>query len=569
VACTSADAPELDPSAESPDPSAASSDPQPSGVTVVTNADVYTVDQSRSRAEAFAYDADGVIIAVGTEVDVFAAVGTDRSSGADVIDAGGRLVLPGFQDAHVHVPEAGLNAELCFFPDGLVLDDYEALAVKCAAEQAGSDWVRAAGAPLFDLRDTPELPLAVLDRAVPDRPAIVLDNLGHAVWTNSLGLAAAGIDAESPDPQGGVFHRNADGELTGLLLEDAQQLVRNAAAPNDETNYRGLLIALDELASQGVTTISDAGGFWGQNHPAAWQRAADARELTVRAFNSLYVYPDLDIDEQLAEFKQRFSNNPESLLQFDTAKVYVDGILDLGTAKLLEPYDVPTDANYPNGFDYFTAEQLQTYVTELHAIGYRINFHAVGDAAVRDALDAVEAIAESAEAIAQRRHRLTHTYLVNPADLPRFAGLGVIVDHQQSADAVATDYHDFLAEFIGERADDLIPTATLLEAGVAMSLSSDWDAGPLPPLGTIERSLTREANAVPDLDTAIALVTIDAAFALGHDGRTGSIEVGKQADWILLDQNIFDGAIESIDDAVVLLTVLAGTEVYRSTNFSS
>lgn len=551
-----------------PDQSSSPPDPELSGITIVRNADVYTVDESRSRAEAFAYDTAGVIIAVGSEADLLTELGADRVEGANVIDAGGRLILPGFQDAHVHVLEAGINGEVCFFPDGLTLDDYEALAVDCADEQADSDWVRAAGASLFDLRDTTELPLEVLDRAVPDRPAVVLDNLGHAVWTNSLGLEAAGISADAPNPQGGVFHRTADGDLTGLLLEDAQQLVRNAAAPDDATNHRGLLSALDELARNGITTISDAGGYWGQNHPATWQRAADAGELTVRAFNSLYVYPDLDIDAQLAEFELRLTNDTESLLQFDTAKVYVDGILDLGTAKLLEPYDVPIDANYPNGFDYFTADQLRTYVAELHAIGYRINFHAIGDAAVRDALDAIEAIEDSPDAIAERRHRSTHTYLVDPADITRFADLGVTVDHQQSADAVVTDYHDFLAGFIGERAYDLIPTATLLTAGASMSLSSDWDAGPLPPLGTIERSLTREVNAVPDLDTAIALATADAAFALGHDDRTGSIEVGKQADWILLDQNIFEGAAESIDDAAVLLTVLAGIEVYRSTDFS-
>lgn len=545
----------------------------PQAPTIVSNAMVYTVDNRWSVAEAFAYDADGVIIAVGSEAEVRAAVNGDTVNGvnghAREIDAGGNTILPGFQDPHVHVPEAGINEEVCFLPDGLGLEDYETLLADCADAQPDADWVRAAGASLFDLRATEELPVEVLDRAVPDRPAVVLDNLGHAVWTNALGLAAAGIDDSTPDPQGGVLHRDGAGRLTGLLLEDAQQLVRNAAAPDGDTNYRGLLVALEQLAENGITTISDAGGYWGQGHPAAWERAATEGTLTVRAMNTLYVYPDLPVDEQLAEFERRFSDDPKALLQFDTAKVYVDGILDLGTALLIDPYDEPVDANYPSGFRYFTTDQLHRYVDGLHAIGYRINFHVIGDLAVREALDAVANIADEPATVADRRHRATHTYLVAPADLDRFAGLGVVADFQQSPDAIDPDYHRYLAQFIGDRAFDLIPTGQLINADAAVTLSSDWDAGPLSPLGTIARSLTRETNPVPDLETAVALATIDAAYALGHDDRTGSIEVGKQADYVILNQDLFSVDVTDITKTEVLLTVLAGTEVYRSSRFDS
>ncbi len=542
-------------SADSDDPSVPFSG---NATTVVVNAAVYTVDETMEWAEAFAYDADGTIIAVGSEADVTAVAGVD----ATLIDAAGNLIVPGFQDAHVHVPEAGINLEVCFMPGGLSIEDYEDIAVGCAEEQPDSTWVRAAGASLFDLRDTDESPLDVLDRAVPDRPMIVLDDLGHAIWTNSLGLEAAGIDNGDENPQGGVLHRTADGRLSGLLLEDAQQLVRNAAAPDDDTNYRGLLAALDELALNGVTTISDAGGYWGQNHPAAWQRAHAEGALTVRAMNTLYVYPDHPIDQQIAEFEARFSDDPDSMLQFDTAKVYIDGILDLGTALLLDPYDVAIDAHYPSGFAYFTDEQLATYVAALHAIGYRINFHAIGDAAVRSVLDSIEAIDDDPESIADRRHRSTHTYLVHPDDVDRFAELGVVADFQQSDDATTIAYHEFLSDFIGDKAFDLVPTAQLIEAGASVTLSSDWDAGPLPPLGTIERSLTREANSVPDLATAIRLSTLDAAYALGHDDRTGSIEVGKLADYVVLDTNIFDVVVDDIDEANVVLTVVGGETVF-------
>lgn len=540
-----------------------STDPAPpvstNDITVVTNARVYTVDPDQPWAEAIAYDSTGIIVAVGSADTVLAAAG----AGATTIDADGSMILPGFQDAHVHVPEAGINASLCFIT-GQDLGRLETQATSCAARQTDSEWVLAAGPSLFALRDTDELPVDVLDRAIPDRPALILDDLGHAVWTNTLGLEAAGIRPDDPDPQGGVLHRDpTTGRLTGLLLEDAQQLVRNAAAADDDTNYDGLLAALEELNANGVTAVSDAGGYWAQNHPAAWQRASDEETLTVRAANSLYVYPDLDVESQLAEFEARFSDDSD-LLRYDTAKIYIDGILDLGTAALLEPYDVPIDPLYPSGFSYFAPEQLQTYVSELHAIGYRVNFHVIGDRAVRDALDAVEAIDDDPEAIADRRHRATHTYLVDTEDLGRFAEIGVIADFQQSPDAIDPFYHEFLAEFIGHRAFDLIPTAQLLEAEATVTLSSDWDAGPLPPLGTIQRSLTRPANAVGDLETAIAMHTIDAAYALGHDDTTGSIEVGKFADFVVLDQDLFEIDPSRIDRTRILATYLAGQTVHTS-----
>lgn len=533
--------------------------------TVVVNAEVYTLDPKRPWAEALAYSGDGVLLAVGDEDDVRDRAGDDPK----VVDAGGRMVLPGFQDTHLHVPEAGINENLCLLPPGLTLARYERLIADCAAGQPDAPWVLAAGASLFDLRDADELPIDVLDRAVPDRPALVLDDLGHAAWTNSRGLEAAGIGENDADPQGGVFLRDpATAALTGLLLENAQQRVRNAAALDDDAVYAGLLVALRELARNGITSVSDAGGFWGQNHPAAWERALDEGTLTVRAQNALYVYPDLDVDEQLVKLRKRFRDEPDSLLRFNTAKVYIDGILDLGTAAMIEPYDVPVDPAFSSGFFYFRPAQLQTYVSELHDLGYRIHFHAIGDAATRAALDAVEAIDDDSAAVAARRHRITHTYLVGAADAPRFAELGVTADFQVGPESTDPEYHAYLSEFIGDRAVDLIPVQRLLDAGADVSLSSDWDADPLSPFGTIERAVTRETEAVADVETAIELVTLAAAYALGHDDVTGSLEVGKQADYVVIDQNLLEIDVRDIGETRVLLTVLAGRETYRSPSLS-
>ncbi|MFN0154937.1 MAG: amidohydrolase [Gaiella sp.] len=529
--------------------------------TIVTNAAVYTLDPDQPWAQAFAYETDGTIIAVGSEQKVSQRAGAD----AAVIDAGGRMVLPGFQDTHVHVPEAGINPDLCFMESGSSLAEYGRMAAQCAARQSDSRWVRAAGPSLFDLLDADELPIDVLDRAIPDRPALILDDLGHAVWTNSAGLEAAGIGQDDPDPQGGIIHRDpASGRLTGLLLENAQQRIRNVASPDGETTYAGLLAALAELARNGITSVSDAGGFWRQGHPEAWQRASREGTLTVRALNALYVYPDVDTYEQLAEFERRLTDNPKRLLRFNTAKIYVDGILDLGTAALLDRYDDPIDPDRPSGFLYFRPSQLEQYVSALHALGYRMNFHVIGDAATRAALDAVEAIEADPEEVAERRHRTTHTYLVHPDDADRFVELGVVADFQVGPEAIDPTYHEYLSEFVGDRAFDLIPVRRLLDTGAHVSLSSDWDADPLSPFGTIERALTRDRNAVRELETAIALVTIDAAYALSQEDTTGSIEVGKYADYVIIDQNLFEVDTDDIDRTEVLLTALGGRETYRS-----
>jgi predicted amidohydrolase YtcJ len=541
------------------------SDVIPQGaITLLHNAQIYTVNPAQPWAEAMAYDDSGSIIAVGTLQGVEAAIG----SVALRLDAQARMVLPGFIDTHVHVPEAGINESLCLLPANKSIDVYENLIRQCAKTQSEDHWVRAAGASLFNLRDSDELPLDVLDRAVPDRPVLVLDDLGHAIWTNSKGLQEASITADSPDPQGGVLLRDSKtGLLTGLLLEDVQQLVRNAAATDADTNYKGLLSALGVLAENGITAISDAGGYWAQGHVDAWLRAEAAQTLSVRAANSLYVYPDMNREEQLASFKRLYKNDPLSLLQFNSAKIYIDGILDLGTALLLKPYNDPVDSNYPSGFSYFKTKQLNDYVEQLSRMGYRAHFHVIGDKAVRLALDSIEALSTSAAQMSGRAHRTTHTYMVDRADMPRFAQLGVVADMQVGQGSTDLLYHDDLYEIIGERAYELLPVPEMLEAGAKVSLSSDWDADPLSPLGIIQRSMLRDSHAIDDLGTAIRLVTRDAAFALGLGGVTGALVTGLQADFVVLDQNVFELPLSDIENTSVLMTVLAGRQVFKSWDY--
>ena len=239
------------------------------GGTVFTNGAIYTVNSDDPWAEALAIR-DGVIVAVGAEAAVLDAVG----GSAEIIDLDGRMVVPGFHDLHVHVPEAGINAGLCFVPFGETLAVYGDLIFDCATEQPGSGWVRAAGASVADLVGGADKPIDVLDAAVPDRPLLVLDNLGHSVMANSAALAAAGISTETADPDGGIIGRDATtGRLDGVFAEDAQHLIRDAAAVGADVVYDGLPVALAELAENGVTSVSDAGGYWTRGHTDAWLQA--------------------------------------------------------------------------------------------------------------------------------------------------------------------------------------------------------------------------------------------------------------------------------------------------------
>ncbi|MEM7091993.1 MAG: amidohydrolase [Actinomycetota bacterium] len=540
----------------------------PVGIAIV-NANVWTGDEAGSRAEAVVFDPDsGRILYVGTTDVALDAVDADSLEDAQVIDAAGRFLMPGFHDPHVHIPEAGINELACFFPPGRTLEDYADIAAECN-ESTPDDaaWVEGVGAPLWELRGLDVNPLDVLDEAIPDRPAIIIDALGHSIWVNSLALEAAGITEDSPDPQGGIFDRQPDGRLNGLLLESAQHIVRTRAA-EDGTPVGVIEPSLQTLARNGIVAVSDAGGFWAANHRSMWQQVHDAGGLTARAANTLYVYPEMERDRLLSGFERRFSDD-DDVLRFDSAKIYVDGILDLGTALLLDGYDEPIDPDYPEGFSFFERDQLFDWVNELHQLGFRLNFHVIGDAATSLALDTIEAIDDTPDAIATRRHRLTHVYLVAPEDLPRFAELGVVADLQLNPDAIDPEYHEYLAERIGDRAFDLIPLRDLVDAGAPVVLSSDYDAGPLSPLGTIERALTRDNQSLEDLESVLRMTTIDAAWAIGLDEISGSIEVGKYADLVMLEDDLFEVDVDRIAFVDIAATWFAGQPVYDPTGLAT
>ncbi|MFT5195262.1 MAG: putative amidohydrolase YtcJ [Cellvibrionaceae bacterium] len=535
--------------------------------TIYHNGIILTINKAQPKAQAVAVK-EGVIIAVGSDAEVLAFAGDTTQ----IIDLKEAMMLPGFQDPHLHVLEAGLNETLCLVSDFATLDEYADEIWDCAQQQPGTGWVRAAGANMSNLLDqTDMLPIELLDDVIPDRPVIVLDDLGHGAWANTLAFKAVGYDRLKGDPPGGILVRDPDsGALTGVVLENGQQALRTASLPptaeNIELAYQGLLVGLETVAQNGITTVSDAGGYWTRGHQLAWQRAEAKDTLTARASNALYLFPDLDFNQQLADITANYSDDPDSLLRFNQVKIYIDGILSQGTGALLKPYQqdfgipgVPND-----GFLYFDVETLNEYAREFAAAGFQMHFHVTGDRGARIALDAIEQSSADSANITNARHRLTHLYLLDEADRGRFAPLNVVADFQFSVASVEDEYIDFMVPFIGNRVDQLLPLFEMVESGAHVTLSSDYDADDLSPLAKIATVLQYDEAENLTVEDIVRLMTLNVAYLLHQEDSTGSIEVGKLADLVVLNQDITAISIRNIGRTKVLLTILEGEEVYRS-----
>lgn len=528
-------------------------------VMVLTNASIHTEDPTAPRAEAIAIDEDGVILAVGSEEAVLAEAGGQP----DVIDMHGQMILPGFQDAHMHLIEAGINQALCEFEPFDTLKNTLATVEECAAGTK-SGWIVGSGVSLTNLLDQSDDPITLLDQISPDRPVLILDDIGHGAWANSAAMKAVGYDKLAENPPGGILLRDkATGKLNGVVLENAQQKLRNLAFPDtperEDFTYEAMLKTLKIMAENGITSVSDAGGFWPQGHVKAWERALREDALTVRASNALYVYPDLPFDEQVADLKALYSNDHHSLLRFNQAKIYVDGILEQRTGAVLEPYEKGPgiDHGYASGFLYFDVDTLDRYAKDLSEAGFQLHFHVTGDRGARLALDAI-AQADPASG----PHRLTHLYLLDKADIPRFAELGAVADLQLAPSSLDPEYKDFIRQFIGDRADFMMPAASLAKAGALVTLSSDYDADELSPLVKIQAAVERPEEGAPDVETAIEWMTINPAKLLQQDDTTGSLKAGKFADLVVIDQDITEIPVSEIGQAKVTATLLQGEPVY-------
>lgn len=531
----------------------------PAGEQLLVNGRIYTVNPQRPWAEVI-WVKDGVIAGIGTEAEVRAQVGPQ----VEVVDLQGAFVMPGLHDVHLHPLEAA-SENVQFEVDLRVTDpaNYVPAIRRALRQHPDAPWLLGWGADLEVLLADDRRPVKVLDKVSTTRPIAIMEQTSHAVWVNSAALAVAGIDRSTPDPVGGVIMKDANGDPNGLLLDNSgNQMIDRAIASiagTAERNYQGLVgYALPELARHGITSICDARTYWDRGHHRVWQRVRDAGQLTVRANLGLWVYPDRDDAEQIAALKGLYEDMPGSLLRINQIKLYADGIVTNTTCAMHEDFRVdllhrPTN----NGLNYITEGRMAEYIAALEPRGFDFHIHAIGNRGVHEALNAVERAGS-----AGGRHRLTHVEYVDAVDIPRFAALNVTADAQVAGDfAQPAHWHEndhLVAPALNAR---LIPLGDLAKGQARITLSSDWDVSTLNPFVGMQNAVTRAPQAL-DLAAAIRAYTIDAAYVMRQEERVGSLEVGKEADFVVLDRDLFAVAPGQIGQTRVRATYLQGRRVY-------
>lgn len=525
------------------------------------NGKIYTVNEKQPWAEAVFVDEKGVIKFVGKTEE--AKKLTDKD--AEIIDLKSKMMMPGIHDVHAHPLEA-----MSPFAGTCELDSKETdvenfikVLKECKDEQPASNWVLGAGHSVSTLLESERLPIEILDEAIPDKPAVIMGETSHSIWVNSKALELAKIDKDTPNPQGGVIVKNTKtGKPNGILFDGAGDLIMDLVwLPTKEIkelNYQGLLEALKELNKNGITSVVEGRTYWKRDFQDAWFRAEKENKLTVRAVLGLWAYPQENDEKQIAKIKSLYRRDENSLVQISQVKVYSDGILINSTAAMREPYkttlgEIPSK----NGLNYFTEKRLAKYIAELEPAGFDFHIHALGDRATTESLNAIEKAQKG-----KSRHRLTHLEVVNEKDFPRFKKLNVTADAQVAGDFTHPSHWKENEYLIGKRATNLVPIKSLYDAGARITLSSDWDVSTLNPFVGMQNALTRKPQNLPNLETVIKSYTINAAYVMRQEQKTGSIEVGKQADLIVLDQNIFEVPTENINKTKVLMTFLAGNLVY-------
>ena len=532
--------------------------------TVFRSGAVYTVDASRSWAETVAVRG-GRIVYVGSDAGVTAWIGPATRS----IDLQGKMLLPGFHDSHVHLIGGGIELGECDI-NGLTSVDQILAAVKRYADlYPDRKWIKGGGWPLTLEEGNPHKSL--LDKVVSDRP-IMLDAFdGHSVWVNSKALEIAGITKETPDPARGRIERDPKtGEPTGTLRESAGRLIVNKIPPYTHEEYvKGLRRGLELANRFGITSVQEASV--GEPHLNAFDELDRSNELTVRAVAAMRIDP-AKYSSQVPQFVEWREKYRGKRLKTTAVKIFQDGVIESRTAALLQPYLVEAGER---GWLNLEPEVLKPLAAQLDRLGFQIHIHAIGDRAIQSSFDALE-FARQQNGSRDSRHHLAHVELFDPADIGRFRRLGVIANFQPfwaSADLYIVKMTE---PILGpERSRWLYPIRSVANTGAIIACGSDWSVTSMNPLDAIQIAVTRRGLAdgsgtawipeeVVDLPLMIAGYTINGAYVNFQEHETGSIEVGKSADLVVLDRNLFEIPRHEIHNVKVLLTMLEGREVYSS-----
>jgi len=532
---------------------------QPADV-VIVNGRVWTVDPLRPEAEAVAIVGDR-IVAVGARADVE----KRRGPNTRVVDAGGRFVMPGFNDAHVHLMTGGAQLDSVDLKDAATPEEFTRRIGERAKGAAKGEWILGGN---WDEQGWPGAPLptrSLVDAVTPDTPVFVTRYDEHMSLANSVALRLAGVTAGTPDPPGGVIVRDAKGNPTGILKDAAQAYVfKVIPSPTAERRAHTLRRALGHMASLGVTSVQDMGPD--PDDVAIYEAFASRGELTARI---RAVPAEVPLAARLASGPVR--HHPSAFLHVTGAKGFADGSLGSTTAFFFEPY---TDDPASRGLLADEMQPLEGMRTRLVAIdkaGEQLCIHAIGDRAISMVLDLFEDV-QRANGPRDRRPRIEHSQHLAPKDFARYAQLGAIASVQPYH---AIDDGKWAEKRIGAgRAKTTYAFRSFFDNGVRVAFGTDWPVAPLDPLQSIYAAVTRATldgkrpgGWVPEQKVSVAQAieacTMGAAYAEFEEGNKGSISVGKLADLVVLSGDPFRVAPEAIAGLQVAMTLAGGKVVYE------
>ena len=522
---------------------------------IIVNARVWTGDPRRPWADAVAIEGDR-ITAVGTSAEIM-----KLARDARVIDAKGAMVVPGFIDTHEHFVEGGFRLGSVQLREARTREEFIARIKAFAATVPKGTWI--VGGDWDHQNWGGELPSrAWIDSVTPDHPVFVNRLDGHMTLSNAAALRAAGVTRSTANVSGGEIVRDASGEPTGVLKDNAMGLVeRVMPAPSAEMNDRALDAAMTYVAQQGVTGVHNMGSW---SDLETFVRAQRAGRLRTR----VYAAVPLDSWRRLADYVTAQGGTGDAWLRWGALKGFVDGSLGSHTAAMLEPF---TDSPNDRGFYVTSNDDRYASIKGADAAGLQVMVHAIGDRAIREQLDIFERVARE-NGTRDRRWRIEHAQHIAPADITRFGPLGVIASMQPYH---AIDDGRWADRVIGpERAKGTYAFKSLLDSGARVAFGSDWFVAPPTPLEGIYAAVTRctldDANPngwVPgekiSVEQALRAYTATAAYAGFAEVDRGVLKSGMLADLVMIDRDLTRIAPETIRDAKVLLTLVGGKVVYE------
>jgi len=537
---------------------------------VLKNGAVYTVDRNRSWAQAVAITGEQIAF-VGSNKGVEPFIGPETI----VVDLAGKMVLPGFVEAHAHPSHAMDFVGNINLYSVHSLEEYETAIREFIAAHPDKETYRGSGwaDTLFpNLGPTKE----ILDAILPDQPIALVSYDGHSLWVNSNTLEKAQINKDTPDPEGGRIERDPQtGEPSGTLRETAAKLVEEVIGDYTLEERKNALLAYQDMAARvGITMSHDA--MLDPPSMAAYQALAAEDKLKIRFRGSITLDPDEDLKPQIEAVLDERTQNTHPFFQIPAAKIFVDGVVEGGTAYLHEPYTHKPDFR---GVPIWGPGILNETTLALDKKNLQIHYHVIGDAAASITLDAL-GLAQEKNGARDSRHLITHLQLVTPEDIQRCKDLGIIGVPQPFWFKIDSYFWELALPYLGEaRADQQYPMQSLIDAGVIMASSSDFPVTiPFDPVIAIQTGITRSSPEDPsqgvlwpeeraNLEDMIVSYTYNGAYANFLEDKTGSLEVGKQADLIVLEHNLFEIPTEEISKTKVILTLIDGKKVFKASAF--